>query len=353
MTNSLRRIYRKRLSVPLVLMLMVACDAGTSTGPKTELPEQTAPLTMSAVSNSIGGPNGFEIKWWHWPADSLAATEKAIITRAVSKWQDVLEPSDPWEVPAGILYCPSVPGTTINFGAMGTVIDDISIGIRKSEIDGPGGVWGQAMSCVVRTRGLLPPFGPITVDYLPAYSFIWLDEADVPDMTSDELYDLVLHEMGHALGFGTVGLAVLNLVGDARPPGSALYHDTYFLGKNAIAAFDSVGGGTYSGNKVPLDNVGLRFTAHWRESTMVSELMTPYATSGDDELSLVTVRAFQDLGYEVDVTEADTYTLPTETGPDMDVSGVAYGDDVRQGPIIVVDQEGNRRVVRSPTQQDR
>ncbi|WP_419162901.1 hypothetical protein [Candidatus Palauibacter sp.] len=81
--------------------------------------------------------------------------------------------------------------------------------------------------------------------------------------------------------------------------------------------------------------------------------MTPYATSGDDELSLVTVRAFQDLGYEVDVTEADTYTLPTETGPDMDVSGVAYGDDVRQGPIIVVDQEGNRRVVRSPTQQDR
>lgn len=58
-------------------------------------------------------------------------------------------------------------------------------------------------------------------------------------------------------------------------------------------------------------------------------------------------------GAETNLDLSDSYTLPTDTGPDMDVSGVPYGDDVRYGSIIVVDQEGNRRIVRSPIRQDR
>ena len=53
--------------------------------------------------------------------------------------------------------------------------------------------------------------------------------------------------------------------------------DTYFAGPLAIAAFDAAGGTAYTGEKVPVENnaVAGQADAHWRESVLGSELMTP------------------------------------------------------------------------------
>ena len=92
--------------------------------------------------------------------------------------------------------------------------------------------------------------------------------------------------------------------------------DTHFDGANAIAAFDDAGGTDYQGQKVPVENErggsGAR-DAHWRKSVMGSELMT-FALSGDGEFSAITIQSMADLGYVVDDSVADDYTVADITG---------------------------------------
>ena len=129
-------------------------------------------------------------------------------------------------------------------------------------------------------------------------------------------YLAVLHEMGHALGFGTYPWTNLDLLKNpSRGPFDTLIDpspDTYFSGAKAIAAFDAAGGSSYTGNKVPVENSSLNAgsrDSHWRQS-LQSELMTP-GLSSSAPLSAITVQSMAHLGYTVDVTQADAYTLPS------------------------------------------
>ena len=111
---------------------------------------------------------------------------------------------------------------------------------------------------------------------------------------------LVRHEFLHVLGFGT--MHKWNQHNDTDDP--------HFPGPNAVAAFDSLGGANYPGAKVPI----VRRSGHWRESVMGCEVMS----SGCDHLvnsgfvsptSAITLAALADLGYTVDLTKADPYTV--------------------------------------------
>ena len=115
---------------------------------------------------------------------------------------------------------------------------------------------------------------------------------------SGRFRELALHEMGHVFGVGTLW----NRFGFLQ----ARFGDTHFNGPRAIAAFNSAGGRNYPGPKVPAQReVG----AHWRGSVFETELMIPYL-NGQGWLSAITVQSLADLGYSVDVTQADPYTLP-------------------------------------------
>ena len=102
-----------------------------------------------------------------------------------------------------------------------------------------------------------------------------------------------LHEIGHVLGFGPVW----------RDLGfrQDLDGDTHFNGPLAIAAFNDAGGRDYTGKKVPVSG------GHWRRPVLSGELMV---SGGGAALSAITVQSMADLGYGVDVTQADPYTLP-------------------------------------------
>ena len=193
------------------------------------------------------------------------------------------------------------------------VIDDLRIYAQLASIDGPGG-----------TLAIAGPFFVRVASDLPAVSRVTLDADDAERLTTVDLRGIILHEVAHALGFGTRwdDLGLLNnpsLDSEGEPVSPV--PDTYFSGANAIAAFDEVGGTGYTGEKVPVENAGGSGTAdgHWRDSVFGKrELMNGYRILGSrnaDAMSLVTIQSMADLGYTVDVDEADAYTLPASSFP--------------------------------------
>jgi hypothetical protein len=157
------------------------------------------------------------------------------------------------------------------------------------------------------------------------------------------LQTVILHEMGHALGYGTVWTN-LNLLAHPSLSGGT---DPHFTGGQATAAFNAVGGASYVGLKVPVENTGGAGTAdaHWRESVFGNELMTGFVDAGVNPLSRVTVASMGDLGYTVNLADADPYTLApglrafSRRGPTIELK-----NDVLRVPLHEVDDAG--RVLR-------
>jgi hypothetical protein len=210
--------------------------------------------------------------------------------------------------------------------------DDLTIFVTIEPIDGENGILGQAGPCFVRVPGDLTVIGRM--------------QFDVDDMEALEaegaLQAVILHEMGHVLGFGTLWNSAGLLADPADPdqPGAA---DPHFTGAQALIAFDAAGGTTYTGEKVPVMDVGGPGTinSHWRDQVFDPELMTGFLNPGGvNPLSAISVRSLQDLGYEVSVAGADAFTLD----PSFRVAGQRRGrqmiNDVITDPIRRIDASG-------------
>ena len=214
------------------------------------------------------------------------------------------------------------------------------------EIDGPGGTLARAGACWRRAGTLMPLYGRM--------------EFDVADLQRLErrgtLEDVVLHEMGHVLGIGTIW-SRLGLLRD--PASETEAPDTHFTGPLAIEAFDEAGGTGYRGAKVPVENMGGPGSrnAHWRETVLRTELMTPSVrVGGSSPLSAITIQSLADLGYSVDTTVADPYRLPdADAARDIDPGRlIPYGDDIWRGPVVIVDRDGRTvRVIPGSNSGDR
>jgi len=211
-------------------------------------------------------------------------------------------------------------------------VDDVLILVTLGPIDGAGNVLGQAGPCFVRNVGRLPVLG-----------LMQFDVADLDVLESSGLLNaVILHEMGHVLGFGTVW-SDKGLLADPSLTGGT---DPHFTGAQAIAAFNAVGGNNYvDGEKVPVENTGGSGTAdaHWRESVFGNELMTGFVDP-TDPLSRVTVSSLADLGYTVNVAGADPYTLAPGLRAFAHGPHVELKHDLLRLPIRVVDEGG--RVVK-------
>ena len=213
------------------------------------------------------------------------------------------------------------------------VIDDVRIFVTIRAIDGGGGTLAQAGPCLTRGLSDLPVFGTMT-----------FDEVDLENLGED-MVPVVLHEMGHVLGLGTIWDDRGLLVSPSLPNNQGA--DTHFRGEGAIEAFDAARGTEYTGAKVPVENQAGPGSGdtHWRESVMDTELMTPFIERGVIKpLSAITIRSMEDLGYGVDVSQADSYFLPQPevplTSPSLQPGIISLGADIRVGPITVVDSKG-------------
>jgi hypothetical protein len=176
-------------------------------------------------------------------------------------------------------------------------IPGLVVYIRVQAIDGVGGTLGSAGPCLVRGAAQ---------NNLPALGVMRLDEADVANLlNAGRLQTVVLHEMMHVLGFGTIwtdnGVIDTTNTADAR-----------FLGSRARAACaDLHAGGANCSTTVPVhsaDGAGSRFS-HWRESLFTNELMTPFLTAGSTPMSAMTIQSLADLGYVVSTSTAQPFTV--------------------------------------------
>jgi len=181
----------------------------------------------------------------------------------------------------------------IAHGAVNETVDDLLIFAEVAAIDGSGGILGQAGPCVVRATSGLAALGTMQ-----------FDQDDLADLlATDDLGETILHEMGHVLGLGASTPWENTLV----DKGGA---DPYWPGTEALIQYGLAGGA--STNKVPVANTGSTGTrdAHWREAHMGRELMTGFInTNKVNPLSAITLGAMKDMGYVLDLTKADAYTV--------------------------------------------
>jgi hypothetical protein len=170
------------------------------------------------------------------------------------------------------------------------------------------------------------------------------DSADLASLeTRGFLESVVLHEMMHVLGFGTIWPQSGFLIGDTTTT-------PYFTGPGARSAFNTYNGGTtYPNSPVPVEgSTGSAGTdnSHWREADFDDELMTGFLDGNvPNPFSATTVASMADLGYVVDVTRADPFRWGATTvalraalqGVDQRIHLV---DDVRREPMRILGPDG-------------
>jgi Leishmanolysin/Cornifin (SPRR) family len=145
----------------------------------------------------------------------------------------------------------------------------------------------------------------------------------------------VLHEMGHILGIGGTGWNRARLI---TPPGVL---PVQFTGTNGIAGHAEIGG---SGNPTVEDNGGPGTArAHWDEDTYKNELMTGFISGQTQPMSRMTVRSLVDLGYQVNVNQADNFAIPGATKAPSLAGGAT------KAPTIAVTKSPTSGGTKSPT----
>lgn len=177
----------------------------------------------------------------------------------------------------------------------GELIDDVLIDARGTAIDGIGGVLGQAGPTHLR-------FG----SRLPAKGIMEFDSADLARMEADgSLHDVILHEMAHVLGVGTLWRTLLLIANEGGV-------DPRFLGVSAMAEYAKLSERSES-TGVPVANTGGPGTrdGHWRETVFGDELLTGFLSGAVRPLSAMSIASLRDLGYVVDMSVADPFVLPS------------------------------------------
>ena len=283
------------------------------------------PVVFSATGKVAGAGFDIGLRFVSVPTPNQLQT----FSNAAARWETIITgdiAAQPINFPAGSCGSPS---------ALTETVDDLIIVVRLEPIDGAGQVLGSAGPCALRV-------GP---SFIPVAGTMRFDTADLANLeAAGNFGNVILHEMGHVLGVGTIwsSKGLLQLIS----PNTGTGLDTHFSGTLAIAAFNAVGGATYTGgNKVPVENsqggAGTR-NSHWRESVLQNELMTGFLNAGSNPLSQLTIASVQDLGYAVNVVAADPFFVLTSLRAEGDTEPetIELKDDIRRGPIYIVDRLG-------------
>ncbi len=238
-----------------------------------ELNVQNNTFTSNGAGGLGGGTGGGGVSLYDIEVifnGGLTPSQQAIFALAAAKWESI------------------IVGDVPDVGA----IDDIQITAEGANIDGAGGILGFA-----------GPTGLRPVIFQPFSGDMTFDSADLAQLeTAGQLDEVILHEMAHVIGFGTIwnNLGLLNTTVAADPR---------FTGVNATNEYNARFG--VAGTSTPVEAGGGPGTAlaHWRESIFDNELMTGFLNGGvANPISRITVGQWQDLGYVVNYANAEPYS---------------------------------------------
>ena len=282
----------------------------------TALASGEAGVTRTLTASGTSITSAFDIKVQYLGGAPSSAMQSAVAA-AVARWRAILTtdlPDAPLNRPVAECFA--------NQPAISETVDDILIYIETDGIDDVGGILGAAGPCLIRSLSRLPSMG-----------YMHLDVADVAQLAaSGQLQDVVLHEMGHILGIGTLWEDRNFVVGSGS-------QDPRYTGPDGVQGYRDLGG---LSSTIPLENSGGAGTAdnHWREATFGYELMTGYISSSDNALTGMTIGALQDLGYTVSYAPSEPLTVAAGTMAQLRARPRRLLERTLPSPIIVVDQSG-------------
>jgi len=250
----------------------------------------------------------------------------------------------------GPLQCGEDTG---NHVTLDQTVHGILILVTVTDLGG-GGTIASSGPCIVRSSS-----------HLPLVAIMQFNSRLIDGYAADgRLATVAFHEMLHTLGFGTVWT-------DFHPPllSGAWTLDSGFTGARAVTALKSDNGGLSSWTTVPLENCGMvadptcyetsspeynplgyscclgTRDSHWDDAYFAgaggAEVMTGYIPGVGtlSPLSATTLAALRDLGYSVDMTKAEPFSVDTaglraltSREPGLDLSG-----DVLQLPLRYAD----------------
>ena len=278
------------------------------------------------------------------------STQHDIVAKAAARWDAVIargaQDIDYSQTPS--LACgPSASVAT-------DVVDDLRIYVTIDSIDGAGDGGDNSIAngswCGARAFISVSP----AIWWETITGYIQFDEHDIGQLEQQGLLESVaVHKIAHVLGFDA---RLWDGHGHLKDPWRAANPDadTHFDGYLAVAAFEAAGGAAYQGARVPVEKGATARSpaVFWRESVFGDEIMTPILTGTVQPLSLITIESLADLGYGVDLSQADPFSLsvpgrphtPMSDGPVIDLSK----NDVR-GPVGLVDMKtGEVRIIHPP-----
>lgn len=331
--------------VPLSLLLGAAALAGCGTdevssptspeaAPSGDLPVLTSARIAKGPSFSFSLPEAAQkfhitLRFVNTPT----ADQVADFTVAADRWEglihgDVADLQGSFPANACDDNDPATP-VLFPMPPFSGVIDDILINVLLQPIDGPGMILGAAGACFIRTAGGLPVFG-----------LMFFDTADLEFLETNNLLDeVIVHEMGHVLGFSSgffnrAGLLANVFAGTTDPR---------FLGKTALGKYRMLGGRALT---IPLEGFGGRCgggtaLSHWNEGTFHNELMTGFinglSANFINPMSPMTSGALADIGYVV-APQGESYTLtpsPADPCPPPVPSAALAGLNIAAQEIII------------------
>ena len=231
-------------------------------------------LTILSALPSHSGRLSIEVD----AQEGLTAAQKAIVQRAANYWSSVLS-------------VPTVPLPVVTF----------KLTVGAVDVDGLGG-----------TLAFTGCDGIFEGTQIPSGASIWLDSQDAAAMTrNNTLYDAVLHELAHGLGFG----GAWDLSRDWPWPTKVLARSEsgrpHFVGAEACKAYGSMTHRPEGSIALEADGDAGTYGGHWSKRLFGAELMTGYYSGSGSRISSVTLGAFEDMTYGVDATKSPGgYRLP-------------------------------------------
>jgi hypothetical protein len=248
--------------------------------------------SLVACPGNPGGGNGayrIELRY----SSDFPARFKPAFEAAAQRWQSIITADVP---DIGATIDPADCGVSGQTSLGG--VDDLVIyaGIIAFDQNNPN-LLGQAGPCYFRKTSFLTIVGTMA----------FVDNKMDGLLTANQLTDTVTHEMGHVLGIGTHWNNVPNIatgLGDSTQCGTS----PEFIGVNAVREYRALGG---TGN-ITIENQGGPGTCdgHWKESIFGAELMTGVLNDGvPNPLSRITLGSMQDLGYSVDLSKSNAYSI--------------------------------------------
>lgn len=235
-----------------------------------------------------------------------------VVTRSRARWSKAIKKTNgafPINV-SGVNVCNGAYKFPVDFPAIAP--NTIVVMVKVKKLDNIGGTLAQAGPCILESRSLTPKVGMVEID---SSDVAWL-------LRFGRLEQVVTHEMGHVFGLGTLW----------QPFNLVRRRNSNYMGK--VGNMESEASGFSSPAKV--DQLQ-EFGGHWQEETYGDELMTSFLSGTDQPLSRMTLGSLQDMGYTVDMSQADAFVMTkvkrrhlrgTQAIPDQ------YGNDIMSTDMI-------------------